>query len=278
MAPKTLIKVTLIKAMLIMPCHSLSLVGSALPRSAPLQAPGGRSKEGIGPLTAPRKVAVRSFPYWYDPRIHNWGNIGLKGFCHAALAPLATNIIDRVSYGGLDVRKVVLEDLPVGQSVLDLCCGVGFSTAPGAHGVDTSPQMLSVARLRRPDATFSFGNAETFGERDSYDVVTVMFSTHEMPVEGRRRVLYNAMRVARRSVFVVDIHPTFSQTLKQKPLAGKSFLTGEPYVLDYLERMDYDVTSAVWYARRQLGTSWKATKKTVLEDHVAMWQLDSSEV
>ena len=198
---------------------------------------------------------------WYDPRIHNWGNVGLKGMCHAVLAPLATNVIDRISYGGgtprldphqhcrslpvvlflarfaVDVRQVVLEALPPGQSVLDLCCGVGFSTAPGAHGVDTSPQMLSVARWRRPDCTFSFGNAETYGEKDSYDVVTVMFATHEMPVEGRRRVLHNAMRVARRSVLVVDIHPSFSEALKKKPMAGKSFLSGEPYVLDYHEHV-----------------------------------------
>jgi hypothetical protein len=46
-----------------------------------------------------------------------------------------------------------------------------------------------------------------------------------MPADGRRRVLRNAMRVARKSVFIVDIHPNFERTLavrsasSQAPLA-----------------------------------------------------------
>ena len=47
-------------------------------------------------------------PYWKDPRIHNMGNVGLRGGVHAVLAPVATRIIDRVAYGGEDVRETVL--------------------------------------------------------------------------------------------------------------------------------------------------------------------------
>ena len=207
-------------------------------------------------------------PYWYDPRIHVWGNIGLRGMCHALLAPAFTALLDRVSYDGLDVRKQVLEALPAdGSTVLDLCCGVGFSTAPGAHGVDTSPQMLTVARWRRPDCTFAFGNAETYGDSNSYDIVTVMFATHEMPASGRRRVLQNAMRVARKSVLIVDIDPSFSRTLEAKPMQGKSFLAGEPYVLDYLDKMDEDVTSASFWGneRRFIGDTWLVGQRARLE-------------
>ena len=48
------------------------------------------------------------------------------------------------------------------------------------------------------------------------------------------------MRIARKSVIVVDIHPDFERTLAAKPLQGQSFLSGEPYVRDYLTNMDTD--------------------------------------
>jgi SAM-dependent methyltransferase len=193
----------------------------------------------ISPTDIPKAPAEESgradYPeYWYDPRIHNFGNIGMGGRVHAAFAPVFTWLIDKLSYGGVDVRQKVLETLPTDASVLDLCCGTGFSTARNAHGVDTSAEMLGMARLFRPDATFTVGNAETYGKESEYDIVSVMFATHEMPKEGRRRVLRNALRVARSEVIVCDIDPNFEETLKAKPLEGASFLSGEPYVLDYL--------------------------------------------
>ncbi len=36
-------------------------------------------------------------PYWFDPRIHSMGNVGLTGFLHALFAPLATWMIDLLS-------------------------------------------------------------------------------------------------------------------------------------------------------------------------------------
>jgi SAM-dependent methyltransferase len=157
-------------------------------------------------FSAPDYSAV----YWYDPRIHVWGNTGVRGAIHAAFAPLATYVIDQLSYEGFDPRKAVHATIDPSASVLDLCCGTGFSSARGATGVDTSGEMLSVARLRRPDCTFVRGNAEKFGNTDSFDVVTVMFATHEAPAAGRRRILRNAARIARREVIVVDIDPNFT--------------------------------------------------------------------
>lgn len=125
--------------------------------------------------------------YWCDPRIHTWGNVGLSGLLHAICAPLATYAIDSLSYGGVNVRKQVQSNIPAGASVLDLCCGTGFSSAPQATGVDTSREMLAVAKLRRPDCKFEFGNAESYGETDSFDVVTMMFATHESARPDRRR-------------------------------------------------------------------------------------------
>ena len=106
--------------------------------------------------------------YWEDPRIHNFGNQGWRGLLHALVVPIATHAIDRFAYSGVDARKLIHEaEFPADAEVVDLCCGVGFSCARNGHvtAVDTSREMLTVARLRRPDVQrFECGNAETWGE------------------------------------------------------------------------------------------------------------------
>jgi len=222
---------------------------------------------------AQAKAQDFSATYWYDPRIHTWGNIGARGMFHAFFAPFASWVIDQLSYSGYDVRQAVKNHLAAsnpGDTVLDLCCGTGGSCAPGATGVDTSNQMLVMARLLRPDCQFFQGNAETFGETDSYDVVTVMFATHEAPAAGRRAILRNAARVARKEVLVVDIDPNFTDTIAKKPDAGRTFLMGEPYVLEYLQHMDADVRACVE------ERSWMLNRVTLLDEHVVMWRLKRS--
>jgi hypothetical protein len=45
--------------------------------------------------------------YWFDSRIHTFGNTGFLGALHAAMAPLSTKVIDIVAYDGKDVRSMV---------------------------------------------------------------------------------------------------------------------------------------------------------------------------
>jgi hypothetical protein len=45
--------------------------------------------------------------YWYNPKIHKFGNVGFLGAIHAALAPIATKVIDVISYDGQNIRSVV---------------------------------------------------------------------------------------------------------------------------------------------------------------------------
>lgn len=162
--------------------------------------------------------------------------------------------------------------------------------------------MLRMARFLRPDATFIFGNAESFGADRSADVVSIMFAMvctrpicfwtrivssrrfqtcvcvpqHEMPLAGRRRVLRNAMRLASKSVVVVDIDPDFSATLRQKPKQGAAFLSGEPYVLEYLKSMDDDVAACARGSVRIAapGSTWRMTKTKLLPKHVVVWHLE----
>ena len=103
-------------------------------------------------------------PYWADPRIHNFGNLGWRGLVHALVVPIATHAIDRFAYSGTDARKLLhVSEFPASAEVVDLCAGVGFSSARNGRvtAVDTSAMMLAVARLRRPDVQrFEVGNAE----------------------------------------------------------------------------------------------------------------------
>ena len=200
--------------------------------------------------------------YWNDPRIHNFGNCGWRGLLHALVVPIATHAIDRFAYGGIDVRKQIHETLiPDNYDVVDLGCGVGFSPARNGRvtGVDSSEQMLTVARMRRPDVSFERGNSETWGASGCCDMATIMYNMHEMPSKARLRVLLNAQRIARRSVMVVDIWPGF------KPTA--MMLSGEPYVLDYLENIDAEVKASA-------GPGWRVQRVDIVPEHVTMWRLD----
>ena len=87
--------------------------------------------------------------------------------------------------------------IPRGTSVLDLPHSVGYSTAPGAVGIDTSSCFLDAARLlARPQRHLRPRQRRDCSKTLSHDVVTLMFATHEMPREARQRVLANACRIA----------------------------------------------------------------------------------
>ena len=191
------------------------------------------------------------------------GNVGLGGALHAALAPAATRIIDAAAYGGKDVRAELLQTLPADADVLDLCCGVGLSTRANATGVDTSPQMVAMAQVLSAQAgrgcAFQLGNAETFGAADEYDVATVFFALHEMPAAGRRAVLHNALRVARKLVMVADID---ARTYRPSAM----MLTGEPYLLDYMENVEDDIAAVAEIHGRDVST-WVET------GHLRVWML-----
>ena len=236
-------------------------------------APPTHSPSFISKPTAPKSSEV---PYWFDPRIHVWGNVGWKGRVHALLAPFATALIDHLSYDGLDVRKVAHQTIKEEYSVLDLCCGTGYSTLPGSHGVDTSQEMLDVAKFVHDDSSFSVGNAESYGQAEEYDVVTIMFALHEMPADARRRVLRNAMRIASKSVILVDIHPDFHQVLAAKPMQGASFLMGEPYVLDYLENLDSDGMLAAHTMMQTPSIAISSSCEYCLRYRFTRWQLNHS--
>lgn len=207
-------------------------------------------------------LALSEHPYWMNSRIHVLGNTGPGGWIHAAIAPLATRVIDQVAHGGVNVRKRVLGQIPSKFRAVDLCCGTGESCAAHAVcsiGVDTSEPMLAIARRRYQRTKFVRGNAETWGAADSAEVVTIMYGLHEMPRGARRRVLSNAIRIATREVFVLDICPSY------RPSAA--MLLGEPYLAGYQVYVNSDVHAIA------AAANWQVAKRELVKEGAVMWRL-----
>ena len=172
-------------------------------------------------------------PYYYDRRIHNLGNIGFSGMIHAESALLSTRIIDRLQYNGVNIRKEIMKEYK-NDKILDLCCGVGVSTIDNNIGIDTSPEMLKVARRinkeQNTNKQFVIANAENYKPKEEIDVVSCIFAFHEMPLYGQNRIIENALKIAKREVIIVDIASNY----KPKEI----MLSGEPYLLDYISTID----------------------------------------
>lgn len=66
--------------------------------------------------------------------------------------------------------------------------------------------------------------------------------------------------------FKLAIDPTFNQDMRSRGQA-KAFLSGEPYVLDYLKHIGSDVEACA----RSRG--WQSSEKAVLDGHVRMWRI-----
>lgn len=210
--------------------------------------------------------------YARDPRIHTFGNVGLGGGLHAALAPLATLLITRVAYAGADPRAWLhAQPGVVPGGVVDLGCGTGTSTLPGGVGVDTSAQMIGMARLLSalppspldpappPSTRFDLGNAETWGVDDAHQACTICFVLHEMPRAARLRTLLNAARISTRAAYALDICPNYSPSPAMR--------AGEPYVDDYLAHIEHDVHLAARLSGRVVQ------RTDVIPGHVVCWTL-----
>ena len=181
------------------------------------------------------------FYYPFDTRIHNLGNTGIRGAIHAEFAPVFTKLIDLKAYNGRDIRKEITQKLLNENkhkneyySVLDLCCGVGLSTAE--FGIDTSPQMINKAKRLFPNKKFMVANAECFGnsnesnESYNFNVVTSMFSFHEMPMTAHEKIIENSMKLAKKEILIIDLSPEYS--------SSELMRNGEPYLLDYQKTIE----------------------------------------
>ena len=205
-----------------------------------------------------------STKYYYDPRIHNFGNIGLGGQIHSMLAPYATKVIDKKCYNSVNIRQYILskysqafykkyEKLP---KIIDLCCGTGTSTATNQLGIDSSLPMITQAKKIHNNkqaikTQFIIGNAENYGQEDEFDTATLMFAFHEMPNYAHHKIIKNAKKITKHDIIIVDISPNYSPS--------NLMLIGEPYLLNYKATI------------HELLTQHKFKYLEYIPNHVGLW-------
>lgn len=193
--------------------------------------------------------------YPYNPNIHNLGNIGWKGKFHAKLANVFIEQADKNLYK-YSIRERIINTQDYRKSILDIGCGVGYSTQynPKSLGIDTSPEMIAQAKSNFPKKNFKIGHAEFFKSQYKFDIVTSMFLLHEVPQEHRINIIKNAMKNCKEKIIIVDIASNYK--------ASPFMLAGEPYLKDYLKNIDNDLSLF--------------TKYIIKENHVHMWVFDYS--
>lgn len=124
------------------------------------------------------------------------------------------------------------------KTLLDVGCSGGFSTQemakvfPGveATGVDLSPYYLSIAKLLYPQHRFVHALAEDTRMPDgSFDVVTMNFIHHELPLAASHATLREAVRVLAPGgmIAVLDVDPR--RLLELPPLRRWAFQVTEPW-------------------------------------------------
>ena len=181
----------------------------------------------------------------YHPKIHNFGNTGLGGRLHAAVAGFATDVIDFAAYSNKPLRPLLAEHIAQsrpGGRVVDVGCGVGTLTRELAKremdvvGIDASEEMIDVAKRDNPDVRFRVKNAADLGTEDACDVAVACMLAHELPTAGHYELIGNmidATRERRGEVWIADICPAYEPS--------DLMLSGEPYVLNYLSQFQQTV-------------------------------------
>ncbi len=142
------------------------------------------------------------------------------------------------------------------HNVLDIGCSVGVGTLALAdwleqhghrgvrvRGLDLSPQMLAVARVRDTGgriAAWHHGAAEATGlPAESFDLITAQFLCHELPSDATRAVLGEAARLLRPQgvLALVDQDPEAEAIRAMPPALATLLKATEPYLEDYF-RLD----------------------------------------
>lgn len=113
-------------------------------------------------------------------------------------------------------KAMTLTPPRAGMKVLEVGCGTGtfleLYQGGGCEvfGLDLSPSMLDVARQKLGDrAQLHLGDAAQMPyEADSFDLVLMAFTLHEMPPDTRVKVLEEAHRILRQEgrVLILDFH------------------------------------------------------------------------
>lgn len=127
-----------------------------------------------------------------------------------------------------NLREKVIAAQGKNVSILDIGCGVGFSTSssPGSLGIEPNLYLFRKAKKLFPNKKFQIGDVLFWNSEKKYDVVTTMFFLHEHPRHIRKNLIEKAKSCATERIIIVDFCPDYevdSEMNKRKPFL-KDFL------------------------------------------------------
>ena len=144
---------------------------------------------------------------------------GVQGKPFSLLAEVYDAIMSDVDYEAWTdfMLDLALEAGTEVRRVLDLGCGTGNSSAPfvdrglNVTGVDLSAEMLAVARLKLPAATFVEADFTTFELKQTFDLVVSVFDSLNNlldPNDFRRTAARARHHLSSGGVFIFDVNTT----------------------------------------------------------------------
>lgn len=124
----------------------------------------------------------------------------------------------------------------VGDSVLDVACGIGHLyhvlTPRLSHykGIDSSREMIRVAREHAPDGLFAVGDAYDLSEEETYDTVIAMSLLIHIEQRDLQHIIEQMWAHTRKAlVFTIPIDKDFSKAVmlsrKVREASGKTLIT-----------------------------------------------------
>ncbi|KAL7526611.1 hypothetical protein ACHAXR_001565, partial [Thalassiosira sp. AJA248-18] len=127
--------------------------------------------------------------------------------------------------------------------------------------IDSNPYPASRTTTQ---ASYRLGNAEnTKLPQVSFDLVTIMYGFHEVPMEGRAKIINEARRLLRQGghLAILDICPTYTPS--------PHMLAGEPFVEEYQQNIDSQLANFPGFNFTK--------RKVVVPGHVNLWLLTAVE-
>ncbi len=133
-------------------------------------------------------------------------------------------------------RMLFASERVSGDSVLDVACGVGhlfqLLTPRVSHykGIDSSDEMIKVAREYAPDGLFAVGDAYDLLEEGIYDTVIAMSLLIHIERKDLKHIIEQMWTHTRKAlVFTIPIDKDFSKTVelsrKIPGASGKTLIT-----------------------------------------------------
>ena len=199
-----------------------------------------------------------SYPDYFLTSFHSYekGNLGWKPALELEVAALTVHSTLFNKAGELEgdaklrasYHNIIQPQIPEPQDILDMACGVGLSTFalqeiyPQAKvtGLDLSPHFLAVANYRsqqrKSNINWVHAAAESTGlPDDSFDLVSIFLTCHELPQSATRQIFTEARRVLRPNGYlgIQCMNPQCEAYQKMPPYVFTLFKSTEPYLDEY---------------------------------------------